>query len=160
MFQKTMAGLYDEDSDGIYEESEFYTGRGERSKVCEPCNVGNNMQPATGWCETCNEMLCNDCYESHCRLKITRHHQLMSLEEMMSPKKTKKVASRCQTHVGKKLKYYCEDHAELGCSQCFVSKHRVCRKVVCISEQATRECNEFHFLHFLLSKLMKKAAYH
>ena len=92
----TMAELIDEATDQVHGLVGSRTDREERSEVCEPCKGDNDIQPATGWCETCDEMLCKDCYKIHCRLTLTRNHQLRSLDEMRNRKKTKKIESKCK----------------------------------------------------------------
>lgn len=121
--------------------------------ICGPCFVAKNSRPVAGWCETCDELLCADCFQSHCRLKLTRNHQLQSLENMGIIKRFRQVDTTCKIHEGKPLEYFCEDHSKLGCSHCFVTEHRPCSKVVCIAEVNMTESKDFQQIEKQYNKL-------
>lgn len=129
---------------------------GEIKEVCEPCLVGDKNKPAVGWCETCDELLCEDCYDGHCRQKLMRNHQLIPLEDMKALKQLKPVATTCYTHAGETFSYFCEDHEELCCSYCFVDKHRLCVSIMRLSDLSVSGSEEFEKLKELMNQLKQR----
>ena len=105
-------------------------------ETCEPCKVDNNIQLAVGWCETCDEQLCSDCYKIHCRPTILRNHQLMSLEAMGNRKNEQKIINRCWKLEG----------------------HRSCSGGASLSRvtATSSECKEVKSLEVMLSDLGKR----
>lgn len=72
---------------------------------------------------------------------------------MKSYQDKQKISDRCEHHAEKLIKYYCQDHSQLGCSQCFITKHRQCSDVVYIADFAIDECQEIKTVEKKLSKL-------
>ena len=91
---------------------------------CGSCEDGK----ATGYCQDCEQFVCNECQAAHRRLKITNTHHIITLDEVQAQATKlippKKAVPRCTKHSNKKLKIYCETCEELICSDCTIRVHR------------------------------------
>ena len=106
-------------------------------QICNPCMVGGNQNEAVGYCDTCKEFLCQECFQIHLRPKPCRNHQLMRKSEMPLKRSTHVTQSlsnedpfedihMCVEHSGKMVEYLCTVHNVLGCSVCMTLNHRLC----------------------------------
>ena len=90
------------------------------------CLDGEN--DATSYCLDCQDYLCEFCSKVHKTMKVTKDHQLISIEEMKDENQIKSITKSnpqiyCQTHQQKELDLLCEDCKLTICSLC-VDKHR------------------------------------
>jgi hypothetical protein len=51
----------------------------QRDKECSPCALANKHEVAVGWCQTCDEWLCQTCNDYHQRFKMTSKHAIVSI---------------------------------------------------------------------------------
>ncbi|CAG2218273.1 KRAB [Mytilus edulis] len=63
------------------------------ASFCDPCSEADKSLTATKYCSDCEERLCTDCAESHCRFKAFKSHHVIDLSSigsniLMSAKKT------------------------------------------------------------------------
>ena len=83
---------------------------------------------ATGYCHDCEEFLCDNCQAAHKALKLTRSHQIVSIQEFQAQAAklivAKKKIQSCEKHRGNELKIYCETCKELICNDCTIRLHR------------------------------------
>ena len=83
---------------------------------------------ATGYCHDCEEFLCDNCQAAHKALKLTRSHQIVSIQEFQAQAAklmaAKKKIQSCEKHRGNELKIYCETCNELICNDCTIRLHR------------------------------------
>lgn len=101
---------------------------GEREKtqyIEKCCDVSH---PATHFCRSCGQFICNSCKEVHKNFKELLTHRIISLEELKSNAMklvppTKKTL-HCSKHPTKELDLYCETEQELICRDCIVKLHR------------------------------------
>ncbi|XP_070537988.1 tripartite motif-containing protein 2-like [Ptychodera flava] len=98
-------------------------GKAVSSIPCHGCEKG-----ATTYCADCTEFLCPDCSHVHRRLKVTRMHRQLSMEEYQSSQdgafSTPRPVS-CPSHEGSEIEYYCETCDVPICLKCTVVEHRV-----------------------------------
>ena len=91
---------------------------------CGNCEAGD----ATGYCHDCEEFLCDNCQAAHKALKLTRSHQIVSIQEFQAQAAkliaAKKKIPSCEKHRGNELKIYCETCKELICNDCTIRLHR------------------------------------
>ncbi|XP_078586798.1 E3 ubiquitin-protein ligase TRIM33-like [Branchiostoma floridae x Branchiostoma japonicum] len=91
------------------------------------CNVCDGGQKATARCLHCEEFLCAECVSAHQRVKLTRDHQVKTLEELKGGKthdvKTHTTAP-CRIHKYEPLKFYCQSCRTLICRDCSAFDHR------------------------------------
>ena len=55
---------------------------------------------------------------------------------------------KCETHTGKTIKYFCEDHSLLGCSVCITTQHKQCDEPVYIPTAAAEIPNQSEYKQF------------
>ena len=83
---------------------------------------------ATGYCHDCEEFLCDNCQAAHKALKLTRSHQIVSIQEFQAQAAqimaAKKKIQSCGKHRGNELKIYCETCKGLICNDCTIRLHR------------------------------------
>ena len=88
------------------------------------CDLCDDEDPPVNRCTTCCCFLCEFCTQAHRRLRNTREHCLVSLEEAkrMGSVAVKK-PSFCKEHDGELLKLFCETCNEAICRDCTIVKH-------------------------------------
>ncbi|XP_060551913.1 E3 ubiquitin-protein ligase TRIM33-like, partial [Ruditapes philippinarum] len=96
---------------------------------CEPCEVENSKTSANGACRECKEHMCATCFRHHLKSKQCRNHVLLSLEEFSSL--TLDCGSedviKCKKHDDENIKFYCRSHDVVGCGDCIVLEHTLCK---------------------------------
>ncbi|XP_053406903.1 uncharacterized protein LOC128559420 [Mercenaria mercenaria] len=97
---------------------------------CVPCLSDGQHLEACAFCVECDEHLCNTCLQCHRKTKASKHHQLLTGKIMNmhleSAKTTEVIFEKCATHNDAKIKFYCNQHDFLGCSECFTHNHKKC----------------------------------
>ncbi|KAK3609435.1 hypothetical protein CHS0354_001366 [Potamilus streckersoni] len=107
-----------------------------KSKVDRLCDARNSEgvhAPAEGYCVACKESMCIDCLKVHKKLKISKDHTIISVDELAcNPRNVMKLANgfTCSEHHGEDIKYYCKDHSVPCCGTCFFDSHKICSKVI------------------------------
>ncbi|XP_078614339.1 uncharacterized protein LOC144883617 [Branchiostoma floridae x Branchiostoma japonicum] len=102
------------------------TNEGE-SLVCGSCETKSG---AASFCTECGELLCDECVAIHRRLKVTRGHQVIGVEQLKaeSESNTVKINPRplppCRIHSQETLKLFCVDCSEAICQVCTVLSHK------------------------------------
>ncbi|KAL3891422.1 hypothetical protein ACJMK2_003684 [Sinanodonta woodiana] len=107
-------------------------------RLCDACNTEGTTVPAEGFCVVCKEAMCGDCLKVHRKLKIAKDHTILSVEELdCNPENVMKLAEgfTCLEHDGEDIKYYCKDHKLPCCATCFFHGHKICSKVIDLSEE-------------------------
>ncbi|XP_045213249.2 E3 ubiquitin-protein ligase TRIM71-like isoform X2 [Mercenaria mercenaria] len=110
-------------------------GSGEDFEVfCQPCDRDDLRLPAVGYCEDCEEHLCDSCFNTHRKPKPIRHHKLLGKDNIPRTQNLSTMSSStnvgqpddlstpCSKHTKEMIKFYCRDHKALLCSVC-VSLH-------------------------------------
>ena len=82
---------------------------------------------AISYCLDCQEYFCDICTKAHQTMKISKNHQLISIEEMKDENQIKSITKSnpqlyCQIHLQKELDLLCEDCKLSICSLC-VNRH-------------------------------------
>ena len=100
---------------------------------CHPCSSDGKRIQAEGYCETCNDFLCETCYKAHTIPKGYRHHVLLDKSSMPhSAAESQREPNRgactlpCPDHNNKIIEYYCPVHDSVVCCVCAVLKHKSC----------------------------------
>ncbi|XP_035692660.1 keratin, type I cytoskeletal 9-like [Branchiostoma floridae] len=100
------------------------TNEGE-SLVCGSCETKSG---AESFCTECGEILCDECVAIHRRLKVTRGHQVIGVEQLKAESDTVKIKPRplppCRIHSQETLKLFCVDCSEAICQVCTVLSHK------------------------------------
>jgi len=82
---------------------------------------------ATSYCLDCQEHFCEMCSKAHLKLKMSKNHQLISIQEMKNQTQINVISKSssqlyCQIHQNEEIKLFCDDCKEPICSLC-ISKH-------------------------------------
>ncbi|XP_078614377.1 uncharacterized protein LOC144883656 [Branchiostoma floridae x Branchiostoma japonicum] len=100
------------------------TNEGE-SLVCGSCETKSG---AESFCAECGEFLCDECVAIHRRLKVTRGHQVIGVEQLKAESDIVKIKPRslppCRIHSQEILKFFCVDCSEAICQVCTVLFHK------------------------------------
>ena len=90
----------------------------QREEDCSGCENGRNI--AANRCLQCQEFLCGDCTLAHRRVKFTREHEILSLEEFVDRTNPKDDSSfmTCANHNTEDIDMYCKTCDLLTCKEC------------------------------------------
>jgi hypothetical protein len=99
------------------------------------CEIDN--KEATAKCIDCDQFLCQDCVNTHTKLKATRDHPVVPLDQMEDVQLV--VRKRyCDIHPGKELELFCKD----------------CKKMICRDGGLVEhKSHEFKFINNILDEL-------
>ena len=90
-----------------------------QAQKCDSCDENN---PATSYCFVCQSFLCATCFQCHQRLKATRGHRNVLIEELQAQDVLELIhrPTMCsqQNHEDQPLEFYCEDCKVLICQKC------------------------------------------
>ena len=100
------------------------TDGGTESQQCGSCEENNS---ATHYCFECQSFLCTTCFKAHQRIKATRGHKNISVENFQADDVEKLIRRpvMCseQYHQDQPLEYYCKDCNVCTCIKCSVVSH-------------------------------------
>ncbi|KAL9983985.1 hypothetical protein ACROYT_G006235 [Oculina patagonica] len=112
-------------------------GSGEAQR-CSSCDENNT---ATCYCFVCQNFLCTACFEAHQRLKATRGHRNILVENLQAQDVEelirRPVMCSQQYHEDQALEYYCEECKVCICHKCSVVSHN--RHTIVEMQKATDE---------------------
>ncbi|EDO41566.1 predicted protein [Nematostella vectensis] len=96
-----------------------------RAEPCGGCEAKHNM--ATSRCIECEEFLCYECIQAHKRVKFTKDHTILSLQELSereNPSKRKQTDEICcHIHESNPLNRFCVECDLAVCSSCIKESH-------------------------------------
>ena len=124
--EKGVAGLQsDFHIDRLFEIRDAFNKAAEPTETqCGSCEDGK----ATGYCRDCGEFVCDECQAAHKRIKSTKNHQIVTLDELQAQAANltppKKVIPNCPKHPENALKIYCETCSTLICTDCTIRLHQ------------------------------------
>lgn len=121
--------------------SEILQNKREPPYLCLNCD---EVAQATSRCKDCNELLCNTCVRAHIRVKLTKDHCIIPLDELhLSPSSSAYSSSSnvtcqsspnsllngncntiCDLHLTDVVKMYCDTCSMLFCQECNSAEHR------------------------------------
>ncbi|CAH1244495.1 TRIM56 [Branchiostoma lanceolatum] len=100
------------------------TNEGE-SLVCGSCETKSG---AESFCTECGDFLCDECVAIHRRIKVSRGHQVIDVEQLKAESDTVKIKPRpvppCRIHAKETLRLFCVDCSEAICPLCIVMSHK------------------------------------
>ncbi|XP_077985157.1 tripartite motif-containing protein 2-like [Glandiceps talaboti] len=91
-------------------------------KMCESCT----KYPVSSYCIECGQAFCSGCTDSHGKIRVTRNHKLIPMEEyevMISDDSPFMKPVICPSHDGNQLKLYCRSCEIPICLECSVYEH-------------------------------------
>ncbi|XP_045161025.2 uncharacterized protein LOC123525930 [Mercenaria mercenaria] len=109
---------------------------------CVSCKTDGHEIIATGFCKDCEEYMCNECWNVHCKPRKMRGHAIVPVgkedkEEHQFTKSGKIITmctDKCPVHQEKFIEYFCHTHEQLCCTACNVINHKTCSDVVYIPD--------------------------
>ncbi|XP_063438599.1 E3 ubiquitin/ISG15 ligase TRIM25-like [Mytilus trossulus] len=101
---------------------------------CDPCCYDNKTVQANTWCVECEEGFCQDCQKVHKATKISRGHNLITIDDYRNTQHVT-VDQICNQH-NKKFDWFCKSHDEPLCKACVSSEHKICPDVVPLEDVA------------------------
>ncbi|KAL3888783.1 hypothetical protein ACJMK2_001143 [Sinanodonta woodiana] len=102
-----------------------------KSKVDRVCDACSSVT-AIGFCAVCEEAMCDNCLSVHGKLKISKIHSVLTMDELLNnPQNVMKFAEgfTCFDHNDEELKFYCSNHKIACCRMCFLESHKTCSDV-------------------------------
>ena len=124
--EKGVAGLQsDFHIDHLFEiRDAFHKAKDDGDTNCDNCEDVK----ATGYCNDCGDFLCDECESAHKRVKLSRNHTIVSLNELKDQVTSlvpiKKAIPECPKHPENTLKMYCTTCSTLICTDCTVRFHK------------------------------------
>ena len=110
--------------DRLFEIDIFNKAATSTDTQCGSCEEGK----ATGYCQDCEQFVCDECQTVHQKLKLTKTHQIITHDKVQSTATNftppRKAVPLCPKHSSEKLKIYCETCQELICSDCTIRLHQ------------------------------------
>lgn len=98
------------------------------------CYHDNKTVEANTWYVECEEGFCSDCEGVHTATKISRGHNLISIDNYCNIQHVT-VDQNCNQH-NKKFDWFCKSHDEPHCKACVSSDHKICPDVVSLEDVA------------------------
>ena len=96
----------------------------EEAQRCSNCEENNK---ATCYCFVCHNFLCKDCFDAHQRLKVTRAHRNVVIENLQAQDVEdlmhRPALCAKKYHENEPLDYYCQDCSVCICHKCGIVCH-------------------------------------
>ena len=91
--------------------------------VCDNCDSGDVVKTR---CDECGVFLCHFCTEFHKRSRSTKHHKLISIQELKRSPGPASIAEklRCVKHKEELVKLYCNTCQATICRDCTIVDHQ------------------------------------
>ncbi|CAC5365060.1 unnamed protein product [Mytilus coruscus] len=128
---------------------------------CGPCGYEDIKKKAKTWCANCEEGFCGECDKSHKSMKVSRGHNVISIEDYRQIKDIS-VNMNCDIH-DKKLDLYCKKHDIAICVVCILSQHKTCSSsdVISIDEASknSKQSSALSDLEETISKILDDVKY-
>ncbi|XP_013409980.1 E3 ubiquitin-protein ligase TRIM71 [Lingula anatina] len=124
----------------VSHEEDFENGDLDKEHAVRHCSSCDEGAPATSHCKDCNEFLCDNCVRAHLRVRLTKDHMIVRMNQRdnnahartnisaqqatptMQPV-SDRPPSFCQIHEHEILRLYCDSCARAICRECTMSEH-------------------------------------
>uniref|UniRef100_A0A1I8H072 Brain tumor protein n=1 Tax=Macrostomum lignano TaxID=282301 RepID=A0A1I8H072_9PLAT len=91
-------------------------------QVCDYCRYEERQVQAAGLCIDCSDFLCSACSAAHGKTKMTRHHNVMSFDDLATGQSDELIRQHqtfeCPDHPNEKVSRYCATCDQLICREC------------------------------------------
>lgn len=134
-------------------------GRKLSAKSCKPCSGKNITTSADVFCMDCQEFQCKECRKVHSNFAFMKDHKFVTAAEASESKLfvDLKGLDICDGHK-KQYEFYCVREDILCCSLCAIEKHRQCKEVITLKQQAEKKKTKAVNVLTVLSKLETAAS--
>ena len=124
----------------------------EKDACIIPCTSCENdsENKAVAWCRECQDYMCEGAAKYHKEQRITKGHDVISLEKLQSEGLPSKVGEpnerKCPKHKDEKLKFYCETCEVPFCRDCEIIDHPRSEKhkQVYLEDAVRKRSDEIH----------------
>ncbi|XP_052235069.1 uncharacterized protein LOC127847287 isoform X8 [Dreissena polymorpha] len=125
--------------------------------LCSTCEEKKLDKMADFYCESCVKFYCGECVNMHNKL-FTKHtpYGRGAMKKWPVAKKVEDFLLKCDIHKEESLKMYCDDHSELCCTNCAFLKHRLCQKVVLISDKVKGQSTDLQKLSVSIKTILEE----
>ncbi|CAC5407373.1 unnamed protein product [Mytilus coruscus] len=96
--------------------------------TCDICITNTISKSASGWCLECEEAICSDCEKQHRRMKLTKNHKIIPVEDKKMSISNLDSEQECNDH-SRKLDFFCLKHSQPCCVTCIFEKHKRCQEL-------------------------------
>lgn len=107
---------------------------GKSKDYCIPCYEEKKIKiSAVGYCQDCDDYLCEKCFDLHRIPKPSKNHRLITSREttIISDDTGESLNDLkdelCRKHTGQKTEIYCLAHNTVICCKCCYEEHSVCK---------------------------------
>ncbi|XP_033746943.1 uncharacterized protein LOC117332167 [Pecten maximus] len=106
---------------------------------CDVCLLDDVNKSANRWCIECGEALCSDCCDAHRKVRQTRKHQIIDLNDASHQVLVHcRSNEECPKHQGSMLELFCLYHRDLCCVLCVPMLHPGCKSIRSLYDIAQR----------------------
>ena len=104
---------------------------------CAACKADGDNKPAVKYCLDCSQPICQQCVDSHRRIKQIQNHKLLDQfnQEALKLVHFLSTSLNCPKHPDKTIELECKDHDVMCCLTCATVEHRSCRQVLEVASQ-------------------------
>ncbi|VDI15920.1 Hypothetical predicted protein [Mytilus galloprovincialis] len=100
---------------------------------CGPCREEKVNTKADIWCNNCDEGLCSTCLGHHKRIKSSRNHKTINIENYTSHKPLSGLfKAECDAH-SQQFNLYCPSHLTPCCDECISTSHSKCTGITSLA---------------------------
>lgn len=109
--------------------SHFDTGSEEFIELkCKPCKDDGKCTVASGICRQCKENMCITCFGHHRKARFCKDHVMADKAEITDvDNRVFGDLEHCPHHLNELIKFYCPEHDQVGCGDCMILGHKMCR---------------------------------
>jgi len=130
--------------------------------VCDVCSSDearpSEAKPATKNCFQCQQNYCDQCSQSHTKMKATAKHVMIEFgKELQKEEIALRLTTTCEMHKDKEIEVFCLECQLAICMMCFIKSHKThdCSDIEEVSndcrKQMTNDTDK-------ISELLKKTA--
>ncbi|KAK3610064.1 hypothetical protein CHS0354_032150 [Potamilus streckersoni] len=114
-------------------------GKSKVERCCEVCwnSSDKSKNLAKKFCIVCEEYMCDNCAVYHQNMKMTKSHELITIEQLENNPENRIRFSEgfgCPEHGNEDIKFYCRNHETACCGTCFFLDHKACQNVLQLKE--------------------------
>ena len=99
------------------------------TNICGPCKTDDADRRASHYCGDCSVYLCDNCNDHHRKLPLTKNHRVSrsQVSAITSTRGRPSIAVYCNCNKQQEVQNYCDDHQDVVCDPCKVTKHNKCK---------------------------------
>ena len=118
------------------------------AEFCGSCLELGQFSKNQFYCLQCREMMCQSCSSIHKVCKMSRHHIIVNVDEILKIKQGRNLLVKlseytvCSDHIDRPIEYFCQDDDSLICAACSTDHHRNCKHLVKLCQIVSKSSNK------------------